>query len=63
MIFLQTEDQVLLLDICKNNGIDVNHLYKLIEIEGKYIFKERRTGIYSDIREVLESTEISYSGD
>jgi len=52
---LSLEDQRLLEDLCQQQGVSHEKVLKLLAIEQEYEFKDRRTGIYDALREVLKS--------
>ena len=52
---LTTEDQKLLEELCRQNGVNPEKVAKLLETVQDYEFKDRRTGIYDALREVMKS--------
>ncbi len=61
---LLQEDRHSLENICNKYGVDVKKVIKLLEIENKYAFKERRIGIENEIIEVLKTIqEINMGGE
>ena len=52
---LTTEDSQLLEELCREHGVSAAKVVQLLEIVSKHQFKERRTGIYDDLREILQS--------
>jgi len=54
---LSLEDKQLLEDLCSKQGIDPRKILKLLEIEQNFEFKDRRVGIHSALREVIETFE------
>lgn len=52
---LSLEDQRLLEELCRQQGISPEKVLQLLAIEQEYEFKDRRTGIYDALREVLKS--------
>jgi hypothetical protein len=56
---LSLEDQRLLEELCIQQGVSPEKVLKLLAIEWDYEFKERRTGVYDALREVLKSKSIS----
>ena len=52
---LAQEDQRLLADLCRQNKVSVDKVCKLLETVYDYEFKERRTGVYDALREILKS--------
>ena len=56
---LSIEDKKLLEELCHQHGISYSKVMKLLETVHEYEFKERRTGIYDALREILKSdTEV-----
>ena len=51
---LSLEDQRLLEELCQQ-GVSHEKVLKLLAVEQEYEFKDRRTGIYDALREVLKS--------
>ncbi len=56
---LSLEDQRLLEELCQQQGINHEKVLQLLAIEREYEFKDRRTGIYDALREVLKSKSAS----
>lgn len=52
---LTTEDQRLLEELCQQHGVSAAKVMKLLETVRDFEFKERRTGIYDALRDVLMS--------
>lgn len=51
---LSVEDKKLLEELCHQHDISYNKVTKLLETVHEYEFKERRTGIYDALREILK---------
>lgn len=54
---LTTEDKRMLEDLCRENGVSAEKVLKLLDTVRDYEFKERRTGIYDALREILKSEQ------
>jgi len=52
---LSIEDKRLLEELCQQQGISQEKVVKLLETVQEYEFKDRRTGIYDALREILKS--------
>ncbi len=52
---LSTEDQQLLDELCGQSDVNRDKVLKLLQTVYEYEFKERRTGIYDALREILKS--------
>lgn len=52
---LTTEDKRLLEDLCRQHGVSAGKVLELLDTVRDYEFKERRTGIYDALREILKS--------
>ncbi len=52
---LSEEDQQLLGELCSQNNVSLAKVRKLLETVYDYEFKERRTGIYDALRDILKS--------
>jgi hypothetical protein len=52
---LSTEDKRLLEELCEQHGVNPDKVIKLLETVRDYEFKERRTGVYDALREILKS--------
>ena len=52
---LSEEDQQLLDELCRQNNVSLTKVRKLLETVYDYEFKERRTGVYDALREILKS--------
>ena len=54
---LSEEDQQLLGELCSQNDVNLAKVQKLLETVYDYEFKERRTGIYDALREILKKNK------
>lgn len=52
---LTTEDQRLLEELCQEHQVSLDKVVKLLDTVREYEFKERRTGVYDALREILSS--------
>ena len=52
---LSSEDKRLLEELCKQHGVSQLKVLKLLETVREYEFKDRRTGVYDALREILKS--------
>jgi len=52
---LTTEDQRLLEELCQEHRVSFDKVVRLLDTVREYEFKERRTGIYDALREILSS--------
>lgn len=52
---LGKEDQRLLEELCEQRGVSSAKVIKLLETVRDYEFKDRRTGVYDALREILKS--------
>ena len=52
---LSEEDRQLLDELCRQNGVNLAKVSKLLETVYDYEFKERRTGVYDALRDILKS--------
>lgn len=52
---LAGEDKQLLQELCEQQGVSQTKVLKLLETVQEYEFKERRTGVYDALREILKS--------
>jgi hypothetical protein len=52
---LSDEDKQLLAELCGQNGVSQDKVLKLLQTVYDYEFKDRRTGIYDALREILKS--------
>ena len=53
---LSTEDKRLLEELCEQHGVNPEKVVKLLDTARDYEFKERRTGVYDALREILKSS-------
>lgn len=53
---LSTEDKRLLEELCEQHGVSPDKVVKLLGTVRDYEFKERRTGVYDALREILKSS-------
>ena len=52
---LTDEDKNLLEELCRQHDISFDKVVKLLTTVREYEFKERRTGIYDALREILKA--------
>jgi len=52
---LSIEDKRLLEELCEQQGVSQEKVLKLLETVQEYEFKDRRTGVYDALREILKS--------
>ena len=52
---LSDEDKQLLDELCGQNGVSQAKVLKLLQTVYDYEFKDRRTGVYDALREILKS--------
>ena len=55
---LTIEDKRLLEELCEQQGISHAKVLKLLETVQEYEFKDRRTGVYDALREILKSKSL-----
>lgn len=56
---LSDEDGQLLDELCRQNSVNLLKVRELLETVYDYEFKERRTGVYDALREILKSNPTS----
>lgn len=52
---LSDEDKQLLAELCGQNSVSQDKVLKLLQTVYEYEFKDRRTGVYDALREILKS--------
>lgn len=52
---LSTDDKRLLEELCNQHGVSADKVQKLLATVHDYEFKERRTGVYDALRDILKS--------
>ena len=52
---LPPEDQQLLEELCQQQGVSAIKVLQLLKTVREYEFKDRRTGIYAALRDVLNT--------
>ncbi len=52
---LTSEDRRLLEELCQQHGVSADKVLKMLDTVHDYEFKERRTGVYDALREILKS--------
>jgi len=58
---LSTEDMQLLKELCEQHGVSREKVLKLLDAVREYEFKDRRTGVYDALREILKSKPAQHS--
>ena len=52
---LSPEDSRLLTELCEQGGVSQEKVLKLLDAVREYELKDRRTGVYDVLREILKS--------
>ena len=52
---LSVEDSRMLAELCEQHGVSQEKVLKLLDAVREYEFRDRRTGVYDALREVLKS--------
>ena len=52
---LSIEDMGLLEELCVQHGVSRDKVLRLLDAVREYEFKDRRTGVYDALREILKS--------
>ena len=52
---LSGDDKQLLEELCEQHGVSHDKVLKLLETVYEYEFKDRRTGVYDALRDILKS--------
>ena len=52
---LSPDDSQLLAELCEQHGVSKEKVLKLLDAVREYEFKDRRTGVYDALREILKS--------
>ena len=52
---LSAEDEMILKELCEQHGESHEKVLKLLDTVREYEFKDRRTGVYDALREILKS--------
>lgn len=55
---LTTEDRQLLKELCEQHDVSFDKVVKLLDTVREFEFKDRRTGIYDALREILKSNDL-----
>jgi hypothetical protein len=55
---LSAEDTRLLHELCEQHSVSPEKVLKLLEAVREYEFKDRRTGVYDALREILKSKPV-----
>jgi hypothetical protein len=56
---LSVEDKRLLEELCNQHGVSQDKVLRLLETIREYEFKDRRTGVYDALRDILKSRPAS----
>ena len=52
---LPPEDQQLLEELCQQHGVSAAKVLQLLKTVREYEFKDRRTGVYAALRDILNT--------
>ena len=58
---LSAEDTGLLEELCQQHGVSQEKVLKLLAAVREYEFKERRTGVYDALREILKTKPVQHT--
>ena len=53
---LANEDQALLENLCRQHGVSMQKVLRLLATVQEYQFKDRRRGVYDALQEILKSS-------
>jgi L-2-hydroxyglutarate oxidase LhgO len=56
---LSAEDNQLLQELCRQHEVSFAKVIKMLSVVREYEFKDRRSGIYDALREILKSKEMA----
>ena len=59
---LSDEDKQLLDELCRQNSVSRDKVLKLLQTVYEYEFKDRRTGVYEALREILKCKPLTEKG-
>ena len=59
---LSSEDKQLLEELCGQNDVSRDKVLRLLQTVYEYEFKDRRTGVYNALREILKSSHSHEKG-
>jgi len=54
---LSIDDKQLLQELCAQHEVNIDKVMKLLDTVREYEFKERRSGIYDALREIIKTKE------
>jgi hypothetical protein len=54
---LTQEDKRLLEELCQQHGVSADKVLRLLDTVRDFEFKERRTGVYDALRDILKSKQ------
>ncbi|MCC5465770.1 DNA modification system-associated small protein [Pelosinus baikalensis] len=60
---LSVEDKLLLRELCSQHQVNFEKVLKLLNTVQEYEFKERRTGIYDALRDIVKSVSNGEGAD
>lgn len=60
---LSVEDKRLLEELCEQHGVSKDKVLKLLETIREYEFKDRRTGVYDALRDILRGQHTFGTGE
>jgi len=52
---LAEDDKTLLRELCEQHGVSTDKVLKLLELVRDYELKERRTGVYDALKDILRT--------
>ena len=57
---LSEEDKRMLRELCEQQKVSYDKVLKLLDTVKEYEFKDRRTGIYDALREIIKSSSSGF---
>ena len=59
---INNDDQNILQNLCREYGVEINKLLKLLRTVQEYELKDKRSGVYDTLEEIIKQKDCSYDG-
>jgi len=59
---INNDDQNILQNLCREYGVEINKILKLLSTVQKYELKDKRSGVYDTLEEIIKQKDCSYDG-
>ena len=59
---INNDDQNILQNLCREYGVEIKKILKLLSTVQEYALKDKRSGVYDTLEEIIKQKDCSYDG-